>query len=121
MTLPSTYADRNCTRDDDAAGGVEYRLTAKGMELWPVVHTLMNWGDAFYSPAGVKRGLRHDPDGGLIGPAGRCQACRLMVPVPEIRIEPGPGFEPAASDPDPVSSAINTPRRLLEPIKPPRL
>jgi DNA-binding HxlR family transcriptional regulator len=171
MTLPSTYADRNCSlaralevvgerwtlliirdaffgvrrfgdfvsqlkipravltnrlkslvqegvlvRAEDAAGGVEYRLTAKGVELWPVVRSLMNWGDTFYSPSGVKRAVRHDRDGGLLDPEGRCQDCGSPVPVPETRIEPGPGFDPAGIDPDPVSNAINTPRRLLEPI-----
>ena len=170
MTLPSTYADRNCSlaralevvgerwtllivrdaffgvrrfgdfvsqlkipravltsrlkflvregvfvREEDAAGGVEYRLSAKGVELWPVVRSLMNWGDAFYSPAGVKRAVRHDRDGGLLDHEGRCRDCGSAVPVPEIRIEPGPGFE-AGIDPDPVSYAMNTPRRLLEPI-----
>ena len=175
MTLPSTYADRNCSlaralevvgerwtllivrdaffgvrrfgdfasqlkipravltnrlkslvqegvlvRDDDASGGVEYRLTAKGVELWPVVRALMNWGDAFYSPSGVKRAVRHDQDGGLLDHEGRCQDCGSVVPVPEIRVEPGPGFDATNTEHDPVSNAINTPRRLLEPIMAPR-
>ena len=171
MTLPSTYADRNCSlaralevvgerwtlliirdaffgvrrfgdfvtqlkipravladrlkslvqegvliRDDDATGGIEYRLTAKGVELWPVVRALMNWGDAFYSPSGVKRAVSHDQDRGPLDHEGRCQDCGLVVPVSEIRIEPGPGFDLPDGDYDPVSSAINKPRRLLEPI-----
>ncbi|GAA4585800.1 helix-turn-helix domain-containing protein [Planotetraspora phitsanulokensis] len=175
MTLPSTYADRNCSlarsleivgerwtlliirdaffgvrrfgdfatqlkipravltnrlkllvqegvliRDEEATGGVEYRLTAKGVGLWPVVRAFMNWGDTFYSPSGVKRAQRHDQDGGLLDREGRCQDCGLAVPVPEIRIEPGPGFCRTDSDLDPVSNAINTPRRLLEPIVRPR-
>jgi DNA-binding HxlR family transcriptional regulator len=175
MTLPSTYADRNCSlaralevvgerwtlliirdaffgvrrfgdfaaqlkipravladrlkslvqegvliREDDAAGGVEYRLTAKGVALWPVVRTLMNWGDAFYSPSGAKRTVRHDQDGGLLDPEGRCQECGLAVPVPEIRIEPGPGFDLTEAGNDPLSNAIKSPRRLLEPIMTPR-
>ncbi|WP_371778235.1 winged helix-turn-helix transcriptional regulator [Streptosporangium subroseum] len=171
MTLPSTYADRNCSlaraleivgerwtlliirdaffgvrrfgdfatqlkipravltnrlkflvregvliRDDDAIKGVEYQLTDKGVGLWPIVRALMSWGDAFYSPAGVQRTERHDQDGGLLNHEGRCEDCGSVVPVPEIRIEPGPGFNPTGSDRDPVSDAINTPRRLLEPI-----
>jgi DNA-binding HxlR family transcriptional regulator len=175
MTLPSTYADRNCSvaralevvgerwtllivrdaffgvrrfgdfvtqlnvpravlsdrlkslvqegvliRGDDGTGNVEYRLTAKGVGLWPVVRALMNWGDAFYSPSGVKRIVRHDQDGALLDHDGRCQDCGLVVPVPEIRIELGPGFDLTNSDHDPVSNAIRTPRRLLEPIMAPR-
>jgi DNA-binding HxlR family transcriptional regulator len=176
MTLPSTYADRNCslartlevlgerwtllivrdafygvrrfgdfatqlklpravlagrlkslvengvlTRDDDGPGTVEYRLTAKGIALWPVLRALMDWGDASYSPAGARRAFRHDRDGGLLDHEGRCQECGLAVPVQEIRLEPGPGFEPSDSEDDPVSHAINTPRRLLEPIVTPRI
>jgi DNA-binding HxlR family transcriptional regulator len=108
------------SRDDAGAGGVEYRLTDKGVALWPVVRSLMSWGDAFYSPAGVKRALRHDQDGGLLDDEGRCQQCGSVVPVPETRIEPGPGFEPSGSDPDRVSAMFNTPRRLLEPLTIPR-
>lgn len=171
MTLPSTYADRNCslartlevvgerwtllivrdafygvrrfgdfatqlgipravlttrlkllvqegvfTRERKADAGVEYHLTAKGLRLWPVVRALMSWGDEFYSPAGAKRVLHHDQDGGAIGPDGRCAECGLAVQVPDIRIGPGPGFDAPDSALDPVSDAINTPRRLLEPI-----
>jgi len=176
MSLPSTYADRNCSlaralevvgerwtllvirdaffgvrrfgdfatqlglpravltnrlkllvregvlaRDDDGAGNVEYRLTTKGVELWPIVRALMNWGDAYYSPSGARRSLRHDADGGPLDHEGRCRECGGVVPVTHTRIEPGPGFEPAAGTPDAVSRAINTPRLLLEPIttKPP--
>ncbi|MET8611076.1 winged helix-turn-helix transcriptional regulator [Streptomyces misionensis] len=103
-------------RDDDGAGVVEYRLTDKGTALWPVVRTMMAWGDAFYSPAGVKRALRHDRDGGRLDGEGRCQECGAVAPVPEIRIEPGPGFDPSKSPTDSVSALLNAPRRLLEPL-----
>jgi DNA-binding HxlR family transcriptional regulator len=114
--LKSLVQEGVLTRDDAGAGNVEYRLTAKGVELWPIVRAMMNWGDAHYSPSGVKRTLRHDEDGGLLDPEGRCRDCGAVVPVPETRIEPGPGFEPAGKEPDFVSRAINTPRRLLDPI-----
>ncbi|HVV23539.1 MAG TPA: helix-turn-helix domain-containing protein [Pseudonocardiaceae bacterium] len=104
------------TRDDSGAGNVEYVLTPKGVALWPVVRSLIDWGDEFYSPGGVKRALRHDADGGLLDREGRCERCTSVVPVPDIRIEPGPGYEPSGGVLDPVSAAINTPRRLLEPI-----
>lgn len=112
--LKSLVQEGVLVRDDD--GVVEYRLTDKGLALWPVVRALMGWGDAFYSPAGEKRTVRHDEDGGRLDPDGRCEDCGALVPVPEIRIEPGPGFEPPPGGPDPVSAAINTPRRLLEPV-----
>lgn len=104
------------TRDDDGAGTVEYRLAPKGVALWPIVRTMMSWGDEFYSPGGVRRAARHDQDGGLLDHDGRCPECGVVVPVPEIVLEPGPGFQPADAVLDPISAAISKPRRLLEPI-----
>jgi DNA-binding HxlR family transcriptional regulator len=118
--LKSLVEEGVLTRDDDGAGSVEYRLTAKGIALWPAIHALMNWGDAHYSPAGTRRTLRHDRDGGLLDHAGHCQDCGLAVPVADIRIEPGPGFEPPDSDDDPFAGAASRPRRLLEPMAKPR-
>ncbi|HEY4019689.1 MAG TPA: helix-turn-helix domain-containing protein [Pseudonocardiaceae bacterium] len=102
-------------REQEAAGVVEYRLTDRGIALWPVVRALMHWGDESYSPAGVKRALRHDADGGLIDNENRCRECGALVPVPEIRIEPGPGYEPTGAELDPVSKVMTQPRLLLEP------
>src|ERR1700754_3334238 len=73
--LKLLVAEGVVARDDDGHGTVEYRLTEKGIELWPIVRALMAWGDAFYSPAGVKRALRHDADGGVLDTDGRCQTC----------------------------------------------
>lgn len=98
----------------------EYLLTGKGLALWPIVRSLINWGDAFYSPTGVKRVMRHDTDGGELDQDGRCAKCRAVVPVPEIRIEPGPGLVAAPTELDPVSAEINTRRRLLDPVTPAR-
>src|SRR5262245_16740854 len=95
----------------------DYQLTAKGIELWPIVRAFMAWGDTHYSPAGAKRALRHDLDGGLLDHDGRCQDCGGLVPVPETRIEPGPGHEPSTSALDPVSALLTVPKRLLDPIR----
>jgi DNA-binding HxlR family transcriptional regulator len=111
--LRSLVEEGVLARDDDAK---EYHLTPKGLALWPAVRALMAWGDAFYSPNGVKRALRHDRDGGVVDERGHCETCGSLVPVPDIQIAPGPGFEAGGPAKDPVSAAMNTPRRLLEPI-----
>jgi DNA-binding HxlR family transcriptional regulator len=103
-------------RRDESDGSVEYRLTDRGLALWPVIRALLHWGDESYSPDGVKRALYHDTDGGLIDHENRCQVCGEVVPVPEIRIEPGPGYRPGTAELDPVSQQISRPRLLLEPI-----
>lgn len=94
--LKSLVQEGVLTREDDGVGGIEYRMTDKGVALWPAVHALMNWREAFYSPNGMKRVLRHDLDGGLLDHDGHCRDCGSAVPVPEIRIEPGPGFPPVS-------------------------
>jgi DNA-binding HxlR family transcriptional regulator len=101
---------------DDSDGSVEYRLTDRGLALWPVIRALLHWGDESYSPDGVKRALYHDADDGLIDQENRCQVCGAVVPVPDIRIEPGPGYQTGDAELDPVSQQITRPRRLLEPI-----
>jgi DNA-binding HxlR family transcriptional regulator len=105
---------------EDESGGVEYRLTDKGIALWPVLRAMMSWGDAYYSPNGVRRVLRHDLDGGLLDDDGRCQDCGAVAAVPDIRIEPGPGFERTEPRPDAAFTATDEPRRLLDPIDAPR-
>ena len=49
----------------------EYRLTAKGRDLWPVLHALLRYGDRWYAPDGpaaadrprrVRRRGRRPPD-----------------------------------------------------------
>ncbi|USX54368.1 helix-turn-helix domain-containing protein [Lentzea sp. HUAS12] len=94
----------------------EYLLTAKGLRLWPVLRAMMAWGDEHYSPGGARRTFRHDADGGLLDTGDRCSACGEVVSAPDVRIEPGPGFDPGNATPDPVSALLNTPRRLLEPL-----
>ena len=33
----------------------EYRLTQKGRDLWPIIHALARFGDAYYAPNGPPR------------------------------------------------------------------
>jgi DNA-binding MarR family transcriptional regulator len=104
------------TRGTAIEGGIEYRLTDKGIALWPAMHALMSWGDAFYSPAGLRRVFRHALDDGLIGEADQCRDCGRLVPPGEILLERGPGFDPTQASGDAVSAGAGNPRRLLEPV-----
>src|SRR3954447_21035188 len=44
----------------------EYRLTRKGVDLWPVLVSLMKWGDKHVAPAGPPVIIRHIGCGGEI-------------------------------------------------------
>ena len=92
----------------------EYELTDKGLKLWPVLRSLMQWGDEFYAPGGPRRIVRHAQDGGQLDAAGVCERCGATVAVTDTVIEPGPGFDGRRTDP--VSVAFGQRRRLLDPI-----
>jgi DNA-binding HxlR family transcriptional regulator len=71
----------------------EYRLTDKGLDLWPVVVELMRWGDRYAAPPqGPPILVRHRGCGGLLGEHRICQRCGEPLGVRDVRAEPGPGF-----------------------------
>jgi DNA-binding HxlR family transcriptional regulator len=74
----------------------EYRLTEKGLDLFPVLVALMQWGDRWYAPDGPPRLLRHRECGGLVGARLICERCGEMVGPRDVRLEPGPGARAAA-------------------------
>jgi DNA-binding HxlR family transcriptional regulator len=94
----------------------EYELTDKGKALWPVVLSLLSWGDDFCSPGGPRRLFRHAADDGQVDQSGRCDRCGKPVPAADVIVAPGPGLEP--SDQSWVTVALASPRRLLEPLRP---
>jgi hypothetical protein len=96
---------------------LEYELTDKGAALWPVVLSLMSWGDDFCAPGGPRRLFRHAADGGLIDRSGRCDACGTPVPAADTIVAPGPGLERPADGDSRVTTALTTPHRLLEPLR----
>ena len=68
-----------------------YQLTAKGLDLFPVVSALMAWGDAHEAPAGPPMVMTHDCG----SPAGHelvCQACGGSVNAHSVQVVPGPGW-----------------------------
>jgi DNA-binding HxlR family transcriptional regulator len=74
----------------------EYRLTEKGLELFPVLLTLMKWGDRWYAPDGPPRVVRHRDCGGAIDEHLTCERCGARVSARDVRLEPGPGARAAA-------------------------
>jgi DNA-binding HxlR family transcriptional regulator len=97
---------------------VEYELTEKGVALWPVVLSLMSWGDDFYAPGGPRRLFQHADDGGQVDHWGRCDSCGAAAPASDIIVTPGPGLEVPGDGDSWVSAALTRPHRLLEPLRP---
>jgi DNA-binding HxlR family transcriptional regulator len=100
-----------------AHGHTEYVLTSKGLTLWPVVRSLLAWGDEHYSDGGPRRVFRHAADGGLVNSDGTCGACGGTVPVRDLLVAPGPGLASRPAAADPVSLALTASHRLLEPVR----
>jgi DNA-binding HxlR family transcriptional regulator len=93
-----------------------YRLTDKGIALFPVLRTLVAWGDTYYAPDGPRRHFRHADDDGPVDLAGVCQDCGKSLAVKDYVVVAGPGAAAAAPDADVVALALARPHRLLDPI-----
>ena len=73
----------------------EYRLTEKGLDLWPTIVSLMMWGDRHATPpAGPPVLLEHRGCGGAVDEHRTCTACGARLSVREVRALPGPGATP---------------------------
>src|ERR1700684_2595048 len=90
---------------------LEYELTDKGAALWPVVLSLMSWGDDYSPPGAPRRRSQHATDGGQVDRSGRCDACGKPVPAADTIVTPGPGLEPPADNDSWVTTALTRQHR----------
>jgi DNA-binding HxlR family transcriptional regulator len=106
----------------------EYRLTEKGLDLWPVIVELMQWGDRYAAPAaGPPIVIRHKGCGGILGERRICTRCGQPLGVRDVRGEAGPGAlavevgsETLAADSDPEALAADASSAALAVGEPPR-
>ena len=115
--LAALVAEGVLALEPGAHGHDEYALTAKGRGLWPVVRSLLAWGDDHYSEIGPRRVFSHAADDGAVGPDGVCADCGAVVSSADLVVAPGPGQDAVAPRHDPVTVALSAPHRLLEPLR----
>ncbi|HXP21675.1 MAG TPA: helix-turn-helix domain-containing protein [Streptosporangiaceae bacterium] len=73
-------------------GRFEYRLTDKGLDLYPVLVGLMQWGDKHAAgPAGPLAMLTHRDCGAPVRLQLSCQAGHVIESAREVTPLPGPG------------------------------
>src|ERR1700742_363732 len=73
----------------------EYRLTEKGLDLWPIVVSLMQWGDRHTpSPGGSPVLLEHRGCGGRNEEPHNYESCGERLSARDSRAQPGPGASP---------------------------
>ncbi len=87
-------------RYQDRPERYEYRLTEKGLDLYPVLITLMDWGMK-HATGGMEPAmlLQHRGCGATVLPHLTCPACGEPTTARDMRALPGPGAtlrEPAA-------------------------
>jgi DNA-binding HxlR family transcriptional regulator len=78
-------------RYQDKPERFEYRLTEKGIDLWPVLVSLMKWGDRHAAPDGPPTLILHRDCGGVVDERFRCSACGADVDARTAEAMPGPG------------------------------
>lgn len=77
----------------------EYRLTQKGRDLWPVLVTMLQWGDRHLAESGPPLVLRHRDCGGGIDPHLRCEKCGADLTAHDVEPAKGPGLLPGQTTP----------------------
>jgi len=74
----------------------DYLLTAKGIDLRPVMLAMLAWGDRYLSDGAPPMLLRHDDCGAQFTPVVHCSACGAPAPPGRVSVEPGPAAEVTA-------------------------
>lgn len=70
----------------------EYRLTEKGLGLYPVILSLVHWGDAHYAGrAGPPMLHRHRACGHDFRSVLTCSECGEAFGARDVEVRPGPG------------------------------
>ena len=69
----------------------EYRLTAKGRDLWPVLTAMRQWGDTYAAPDGPPLQVVHRSCGNVTDAVMTCAHCGERLTARDVTARPGPG------------------------------
>ncbi|MET7475303.1 helix-turn-helix domain-containing protein [Streptomyces sp. NPDC005648] len=73
----------------------EYRLTAKGRDLWPVLVALRQWGEAYVGdPEGPVLDIRHSDCGAPVRVVVECSDDHSGFGPRDVTVRPGPAARP---------------------------
>ena len=82
-------------RVSDTNDWEEYRLTESGLDLYPVVVALMQWGDRWRAPDGPPLLLKHSDCKGALELTVACQDCSKPLTARDVTFHEGPGLSKA--------------------------
>ena len=84
--------DRQSYQEPGQRARQEYRLTAKGKELYPILVALLDWGDRHIAdPEGPAMLLHHRDCGAPVHADLRCDAGHEHLTTRDVSATPGPG------------------------------
>jgi DNA-binding HxlR family transcriptional regulator len=69
----------------------EYHLTQQGRDLWPVLMSLLMWGDRYLAPEGPPLLVLHRDCGGPLTERLACADCGADLGPEDVELRPGPG------------------------------
>ena len=75
----------------------DYRLTPKGLDLWPVLTAMRQWGDAHAAPDGPPVQIVHDACGSVTHLVMVCDVCGRPVGPRDVHAVPGAGRQAIAA------------------------
>ena len=73
----------------------DYRLTAKGRDLWPVLTAMRQWGDRYAAPDGPPLQVRHKSCGAVSDAVMVCSSCGEQLGPRDVEAFPSHGHEAA--------------------------
>jgi DNA-binding HxlR family transcriptional regulator len=76
----------------------EYRLTDKGLALYPAVMMLWSWESKWGGQHGLPLRLVHEPCGKTILPELACAHCMQLIDPHDVDFSPGPGLGSRATE-----------------------
>jgi DNA-binding HxlR family transcriptional regulator len=86
----------------------EYRLTARGRDLWHVVMAMRQWGDRWAAPDGPPVQARHKACGHVITAVPVCSHCGETLDARAVTAIPGPGASEDSFDRTPLVPHVRT-------------
>jgi DNA-binding HxlR family transcriptional regulator len=84
----------------------EYILTQKGLDLYPIMMSIVHWGDIHMVDARGRPLLHeHKKCGKLFDPVMTCSACGEPIEAKGVHVHPGPGARKIPADVKPEGGA----------------
>jgi DNA-binding HxlR family transcriptional regulator len=95
MLVDEGLLRREPYREPGARSRYEYRLTRKGLDLWPMLVAVLEWGDRYLAdPGGPALTTEHRDCGARVGVVLRCAAGHDIASARDVLPRPGPGARP---------------------------